>query len=88
MEDLTEIYKLIDYSRKDDLENNKRISLSRPFFQFKSEGKSFKVIRTIREMFDEYGEEKLKAKMLPQIKTLMIDYGSSLPSKKNIQNMT
>lgn len=82
MEDLTEIYKLIDYSRKDDLENNKRISLSRPFFQFKSEGKSFKVIRTIREMFDEYGEEKLKAKMLPQIKTLMIDYGSSLPSKK------
>lgn len=76
------LYKLLDETTKRELVNNRRISLSRPFFEFKSEGKGVAVFREIEKMIESGVElESIipTQKVIEKISTWVKDYYNSLP---------
>ncbi len=46
------LYKLLDETTQRELVEHNRISLSRPFFEFKSEGKGISIFRNIKDLID------------------------------------
>ena len=76
------IYKLLDETTLDLLDNRNIISFSRPFYHFKSEGKGFKVFRT---MINRLNESALTAllhtdeKLLNETREWIKGYYDSLP---------
>lgn len=79
------IYKLVDETTKNELQNNKRISLSRPFVEFGSERKGFAAIEAIIKMVDKYPSNIKSITPSPQciklIEKMREDYIASLPPK-------
>lgn len=79
------IYKLVDETTKNELQNNKRISLSRPFVEFGSERKGFAAIEDIIKLVDRYSDniESIKptSQCINQIMRMRENYISSFTPK-------
>lgn len=76
------IYKLLDDKTTDILQKEKSISLSRPFLAFKSEGRGFKVFRTMMDRLKESSNLELlytDKQLLKETHNWICGYYDSLP---------
>ena len=76
------LYKLLDETTQRELVEHNRISLSRPFFEFKSEGKGISIFRNIKDLIDNASnpdEITPTKKILSKVKVWIDDYYHSLP---------